>query len=62
MSLFQRLIRFFYVAFFLLCFVPIALSLLAVINISNTERALLIIFGVFNALIFSELAFGKWKK
>lgn len=62
MSMYQRLIRFFYVVFFLICLIPIALSLLALIEITNTERALLIIFGVFNALIFSELAFGKWKK
>lgn len=62
MSFFQRIIRFFYVIFFLLSFSTIALSLLAIIQISNVERALLIIFGVSNALIFSELAFGKWKK
>jgi hypothetical protein len=32
------------------------------IPINNVERALLIIFGITNAFIYAELAFGKWKK
>ena len=62
----MRLIRWFinlaYIVFFILCFIPIVLSLLALISITNAERALLIIFGVANAVIFAELSFGKWKK
>jgi hypothetical protein len=62
MKIYDRIIMFFYLLFFLLSLVPISLSLLNMIPINNVERALLIIFGITNAFIYAELAFGKWKK
>jgi hypothetical protein len=38
------------------------MSVMSLITISKVERALLIIFGITNAVIYAELAFGKWKK
>ncbi len=51
-----------YVVFFLLSFLVLAVSSTTKLDLQPIERASVAVFGIVNAIVFSELAFEKKRK
>jgi hypothetical protein len=58
----QKIMRAMYVVFFLLSFLVLAVSSTTKLDLQPIERASVAVFGIVNAIVFSELAFEKKRK
>lgn len=58
----QNIIRFLYVIFFIASLGVLAVSATTKLDLKPVERASVAVFGIVNAIVFSELAFEKKRK
>lgn len=61
-TMLQKIMRAMYVVFFLLSFLVLAVSSTTKLDLQPIERASVAVFGIVNAIVFSELAFEKKRK